>query len=88
MTPRGLAVETRLRNDGIDPRFFDRRLMELRMTGMSYADIARAVSFYEGWHNFSDQQIRERLNRLGAPKNPRKVEASRKSNRARAGVPA
>jgi hypothetical protein len=63
------------RRDGISPRDFDKRIIELRRIGLSFPTIAKVVSYYEGWF-VTEHQIRERLHVLGAPKNPRRRRAA------------
>lgn len=64
------------RRHGISPRDFDKRIIELRKTGLSITAIVKVVRYYEGWF-VTEHQIRDRLHRLGAPKNPKRQRAGR-----------
>lgn len=66
------SLHTFCRRHDVNIFAVDRRIMELRDLGMSFSAIAKAVSYYEGWP-LSKHQVRGRLNRMGAPKNPNKV---------------
>lgn len=57
------------RRHGIDERRVNRRLLELRALGLSHDDVARVVSYYEGWP-LSESQVRRRLRVLGVRGRP------------------
>lgn len=57
------------RRNGIDEHRANRRLLELRQLGLSHDDIARVVTYYEGWP-LSESQVRRRLRVLGVRGQP------------------
>lgn len=60
-------------------RELDRRMLDLRDAGLAYSAIAVVVGVYHG-AELTEDQVRYRLLKLGAAKNPRKARAARRAH--------